>query len=76
MKKRHIPVPTRPDEFASLENELIEAIENIDKRTRAVENALASYAEAARPTDEPVADRQPDASARPVPEDAETVQPE
>ncbi len=46
MGKRDIPIPRRPDEFTNLETELLEAIENIEKHTRAVEDMLVSYAEA------------------------------
>jgi len=69
-------VPRRPEDFANLEDELIEAIENIDKHTREVENTLATYAETAGPEDEPTDDQQPDGSARPDHEGADTAQPE
>ena len=54
MGKHDIPVPKRSDEFASLENELVDAIANVDTRSRAVEEVLASFAEP-----EPVAEETP-----------------
>ena len=52
MGKRDIPIPKRPDEFTDLETELIEAIENIETHTRAVEDMLVSYAKTDEPGDE------------------------
>ena len=51
MGKRDIPIPKRPDEFTDLETKLIEAIENIEMHTRAVEDMLVSYAKADEPDD-------------------------
>jgi len=52
MGKRDIPIPKRPDEFTDLETELIEAIENIETHTRAVEDMLVSYIKADEPSEE------------------------
>ena len=75
MGKRDIPTPKRPDEFTSLETELIEAIENIDMRTRAVEDMLASYAKAAEPGDETADEPSVDEASAQAPDQNENVKP-
>jgi len=75
MGKRDIPAPKRPEEFTSLEIELIEAIENIRTRNRAVEDMLASYAKAADPADETADELSVDEASAQAPEQNENLQP-
>ena len=77
MGKRDIPMPKRPDEFTDLETELIEAIENIEMHTRAVEDMLVSYVKADEPSDE-ISEESTvgDESVAPVPDQNRAVQPD
>jgi len=75
MGKRDIPTPKRPEEFTSLETELIEAIENIHTRNRAVEDMLDSYAKAADPGDETADEPSVDEARAQTTEQNDNVQP-
>ncbi len=66
MGKRDIPVPKRSDEFASLENELLDAIASVESQTRSAEQMLASYAEPEASADGTAGEEQSDDRSSPT----------